>query len=52
MQSDRKTLMADLVTLNRIRNTVMHSVRRAVFTDREFLFVREFARQLVATTGR
>ncbi len=44
--------MANLVTLNRIRNAVMHPVRRAVFTDREFLFVREFARQLVATTGR
>jgi hypothetical protein len=46
MQSDRRTLMADLVTLNRIRNAVMHPVRRAAFTDREFLFVREFARQL------
>ena len=46
MQSDRKKLMSDLVTLNRIRNAVMHPVRRAVFTDREFLFVREFSRQL------
>jgi hypothetical protein len=46
MQSDRKKLMSDLVTLNRIRNAVMHPVRRAAFTDREFLFVREFARQL------
>jgi len=48
MQSDRKKLMSDLVTLNRIRNAVMHPVRRAAFTDREFLFVREFARQLAA----
>jgi hypothetical protein len=46
LQSDRKRLMADLVTLNRIRNAVMHPVRRAAFTDREFLFVREFAREL------
>jgi hypothetical protein len=48
MQSNRKQLMADLVTLNRIRNAVMHPVRRAVFTDREFLFVRQFARNLAA----
>jgi len=48
MRSDRKKLLADLVTLNRIRNAVMHPVRRAVFTDREFLFVREFARALSA----
>ncbi|MDQ3171424.1 MAG: helix-turn-helix domain-containing protein [Acidobacteriota bacterium] len=46
MQADRKKLMADLVTLNRIRNAVMHPVRRASFTDREFLFVREFLRRL------
>jgi hypothetical protein len=46
MQSDRKKLLSDLVTLNRIRNAVMHPVRRAAFTDREFLFVREFSRQL------
>jgi hypothetical protein len=46
LQSNRKKLMADLVTLNRIRNAVMHPVRRAAFTDREFLFVRNFARQL------
>lgn len=48
MRSDRKKLLADLVTLNRIRNAVMHPVRRAAFTDREFLFVREFGRQLMA----
>lgn len=47
-QSNRKKLSADLVTLNRIRNAVMHPVRRAVFTDREFLFVRDFARALTA----
>lgn len=47
-QSNRKKLSADLVTLNRIRNAVMHPVRRAVFTDREFLFVREFAKALAA----
>ena len=47
-QSDRKKLLSDLVTLNRIRNAVMHPVRRAAFTDREFLFVREFSRQLSA----
>ena len=46
LQSDRKKLMSDLVTLNRIRNAVMHPVRRASFTDREFLFVRDFARTL------
>ncbi len=46
MQADRKKLMADLVTLNRIRNAVMHPVRRAAFTDREFLFVREFLKRL------
>jgi hypothetical protein len=46
MQADRKRLMADLVTLNRIRNAVMHPVRRAAFTDREFLFVREFLKRL------
>src|SRR5690606_23279199 len=34
IQPDRKTLAADLVTLNRIRNAVMHPVRRATFTDR------------------
>lgn len=44
--SDRKKLLADFVTLNRIRNAVMHPVRRAAFTDREFLFVRDFARRL------
>jgi hypothetical protein len=44
--SDRKRLLSDLVTLNRIRNAVMHPVRRAAFTDREFLFVRDFARRL------
>lgn len=48
LRADRKKLMSDLVTLNRIRNAVMHPVRRAAFTDREFLFVREFARQLAA----
>ena len=47
-QSNRKKLSADLVSLNRIRNAVMHPVRRATFTDREFLFVREFARALAA----
>ena len=46
MQSNRKKLMSDLVTLNRIRNAVMHPVRQAQFTDREFLFVRGFARSL------
>jgi DNA-binding Lrp family transcriptional regulator len=51
MQSDRKQLMADLVTLNRIRNAVMHPVRRAVFTDREFLFVRGFARALAGPSS-
>ena len=45
-RANRKQLMSDLVTLNRIRNAVMHPVRRAVFTDREFLFVRAFARAL------
>ena len=47
-RSNRKQLMSDLVTLNRIRNAVMHPVRRAVFTDREFLFVRAFARALAS----
>ena len=46
LQADRKKLMADLVTINRIRNAVMHPVRRAAFTDREFLFVRDFLRAL------
>lgn len=46
LRADRKKLMADLVTLNRIRNAVMHPVRRAAFTDREFLFVRDFLRAL------
>lgn len=46
MRADRKKLLSDLVTLNRIRNAVMHPVRRAVFTDREFLFVRAFSREL------
>lgn len=46
LQSDRKKLLSDLVTLNRIRNAVMHPVRRAAFTDREFLFLRDFLRGL------
>lgn len=46
LRADRKKLMADLVTINRIRNAVMHPVRRAAFTDREFLFVRDFLRAL------
>lgn len=46
MRSDRRKLLADLVALNRIRNAVMHPVRRAAFTDREFLFVRAFAKTL------
>ena len=46
LRADRKKLMADLVTVNRIRNAVMHPVRRAAFTDREFLFVRDFLRAL------
>ncbi|MDQ3070037.1 MAG: helix-turn-helix domain-containing protein [Acidobacteriota bacterium] len=46
LQADRKKLLSDLVTLNRIRNAVMHPVRRAAFTDREFLFIRDFARRL------
>ena len=46
MRADRKKLLSDLVTLNRIRNAVMHPVRRAAFTDREFLFVRAFSREL------
>lgn len=46
MQADRKALTSDLVTLNRIRNAVMHPVRRAVFTDREFSFLRRFLQAL------
>lgn len=46
LRTNRKTLLSDLVTLNRIRNAVMHPVRRAAFDDREFLFVRDFLRAL------
>ncbi len=46
LRTDRKKLLADLVTVNRIRNAVMHPVRRAAFTDREFLFLRDFLKRL------
>src|SRR5690606_15874650 len=45
-QSERKAMMSDLVTLNRVRNAVMLPVRRQACTDREFLFVRAFLQKL------
>jgi hypothetical protein len=46
--SDKRRLLSDLASLNRIRNAVMHPVRGEALTDKDFSFVRNFHRRLLS----
>jgi predicted transcriptional regulator len=46
--SDKKKLCRDIEKLNRIRNKVMHPIKRPIFAESDFSFVHDFHKEILA----